>query len=804
MAINKYAQELLEKQQKAERDKWDIENPNGSSTPFSPTTKTIEDLYKINPNAEKEITDSFVIARKAYDKGIADLLKNLTDKYQDYAKQRLEIEKEFNKDIDFLNAQRLNAQTDAEKEVIARSLAKATSDKGKALMSFDFARLKESPEYVRAFEDLKNTSTETLNSLLSQLDEAKQTAASVLSPDQLREYTSTIQSIIDELVDRNPYKALSDSRKELSKAAIELANAEKQLRIIQEGGKVSKLIVENGKLVTTYITEEEAVLKVNEAKDKYTKKNTDVIKSQKKIFDQVNELSKALTDLGSNMGGTSGHIISLMGNVTSFMTTSMEGISKVAQTGAHAISAIEKASVILAIISAAIMLMKELDSLLPDAHEKYEKYAAKIQQINDLEQAVRDYEVAVLKAKQAEKSWFGQDSLQSLKQAKELQQEIVKSKDEINKQAQATYQNESGGGWATSWAKTALQVSKIGQLDKLLGTGLLDGNYEKGTSAAIENLKIETRKKSSGLFGSGIGGKSQKTEDLRTWVKNNLGFDLFDADGWINEEAYEVVMSKYGDKLVGQTKATLEAMAEYKKQYDEYIEQLHEYVSSMYEPLVDNMVDSLWDWLDSGKDALDSFKDYASATFRDIVTDMLKTIVLNDVVGDYKDTVAKLYEDYSAGKITEQELMDGITKQTKDLQNRYETALPGLQMFLDGVNKSLESVTGIDIKDQQDKTSQQASKGGYETMSQDTGTAIEGLQRSTQMSVLNIEGYILTLIGIHTDSNSILRSFSANFQELRNIGLDIMYNIQDIKKNTNELYEINSEIKGMSRKLDSL
>lgn len=60
-------------------------------------------------------------------------------------------------------------------------------------MQHDFDILKKSPEYVRAFEDLKNTSSETLKSLLEQLEEAKGAAVTVLDPNDLREYTSTIQ-----------------------------------------------------------------------------------------------------------------------------------------------------------------------------------------------------------------------------------------------------------------------------------------------------------------------------------------------------------------------------------------------------------------------------------------------------------------------------------------------------------------------------------------------------------------------------------------------------------------------------------
>lgn len=211
-------------------------------------------------------------------------------------------------------------------------------------------------------------------------------------------------------------------------------------------------------------------------------------------------------------------------------------------------------------------------------------------------------------------------------------------------EAQAIYQNKSGGGWLTgafNWIMGNMSI--LSWWDKwkdIWG----QGDYAEGTTAAINNLRIETRKASSGFLGTGIGGHSQQTEDLVTWAREQGLGDLFDENGLINKELAQALIDNYGNKLVGQTKETLEELIKLREKYDEYIEQLHEYVSSLYEPLVNNFVDSLWDWFDEGKSALDSFKEYASGTFRDIVSDMLKTIVLENVVGSFGDDIASIYE----------------------------------------------------------------------------------------------------------------------------------------------------------------
>ena len=794
LAAQKRVRELIEKQQQAEENAW---TEAGSKGVFSPSTQSSDDLFKINPGAKTEYNESLKIAKSTYDKGMGDLYKSQLAMYQDYSAKRVAIEKKFNDDILSLQKAREQAEKDGNKELVDqlnRSVAQATKDKGESLVNLDFEQLKKTPEYVRAFEDLGTTSTETLNSLLGQFEKYKEEAAKVLSPKELREYTTTIQSIADELSNRDLYSSLIKQKDEAVKANQRLIKAENDLRLVQLG------------IGDPLLTEEEAIKRVNKAKDEYYNKNKKVLDTQKKIRDQISALAKEMSGLGNALGGTSGEIISFIGDITSFYTTASEGIEKVAQTGAQAISVVEKASVILTIISTAIQLMKQLNSILPDAFSQYEKYDEKIERINDMRDAVNEYEIAVLKANQAENSWFGNDSLRNLKDYKELQTKIFDSYRDKMLEEQAIYENKGSGGWLTNSLKSAVSwVSKI-----TYGFDLLNKKYKEGTTAAVNNLRIETRKKSSGFLGSGIGGKSQKTEDLVTWTKKNLGFDLFDAEGWINKEAYDAIISKYGDKLVGQTKETLDELKNLRDQYDEYLDQLHEYVSSLYEPLVDNMVDSIWDWFDEGKNALDSFKDYAKDTFRDIVSDMIKTILLKDVFKDFKDNIANLYEEYSKGNLTEAQLSEAVSKETNAVMDRYQSTLPVLQDTVNGITKGIKDITGIDLKDNGKSTSQSSSKGSFETITQDQAGEMNGRLTGIMETNLRSEGYLKSIsewnqpISDKIDMSSIamplnlINESSSRIEQMieenKSIAINSYYELKDINKNTKELYQMNERL----------
>lgn len=751
----------------------------------------------------------------SFDKANSDTLKNLTDKYQSYADQRLEIEKKFNKDIDDLIKLRDKAQEKGDKESVDklnRSIAKATTDKGKGLLTFDFDLMKEAPEYIRAFEDLGTTSSETLNSLLSEFEKYKEEAAKVLSPKELREYTTTIQSIADELSNRDLYGSLIKQKDEAVKANQRLIKAENDLRLVKLG------------IGDPLLTEEEAIKRVNKAKDEYYNKNKKVLDTQKKIRDQISALAKEMSGLGNALGGTSGEIISFIGDITSFYTTASEGIEKVAQTGAQAISVVEKASVILTIISTAIQLMKELNSILPDAFSQYEKYDEKIERINDMRDAVNEYEIAVLKANQAENSWFGNDSLRNLKDYKELQTKIFDSYRDKMLEEQAIYENKGSGGWLTNTFKSAVSwVSKI-----TYGFDLLNKKYKEGTTAALNNLRIETRKKSSGFLGSGIGGKSQKTEDLQTWINNNkdlfkgLDTQLFSSEGWLNQELAGVILEKYGDKLVGQTKETLEELKTLTEQYNEFRAQLREYVNSLYEPLVDNMVSSIWDWFDEGKNALDSFKDYAKQTFRDIVSDMIKTILLRDVFDKFQDNIAKLYEEYSKGNLTEAQLSEAVAKETNAVMDRYKTQLPAIQGMVDSINQNIKDATGIDLKNtDKSKGSSQTPSSGYSvSMSQDTGDKLVGIQTGSQMRLISLDQNVARIaqwnqpvsekfnfdtiaMPLGALSQSSLR-IERMMEENRNIQMQMFYKVSDIEKWSRVLPQMNEVLGQMNGKLDNI
>lgn len=750
---------------------------------------TPEERQAVRDNASQQramatmgyLKESYDIEKEFRDRNLREWVEYYKE-YGTYQEKRAALDKEYNHKIGQLYEERRKAEAEGDAagvESLDLQIARATKDKGKELIKLDYKQLTESPDYIRAFENLRETSTGTLNSLLEQFGKAKQAAAQVLSPEDLREYTTTIREIMDELDSRNPFQALADRKSELAEAERELAEAQRNLETVNAGGRVSTGVRYNdrtGKMEETYLTAAAAMEKYNKAQDKVARSSSRVEKAEKEAADIVGELARAVGELGGAIGGQAGEIITLMGDVALFTLTTIDSLGKVAQTGVNAISAVEKASVILTIISAAIQLFQKISELGNNrAFRQYEAYAEKIKEINALTDAVNEYRIAALEAQQAESNWFSADNLKNLRDYRALHDEVAKAYADKAMESQAIYRNESGGGWLTgalNWVMGNLSaLSWWDEWRDIWG----QGDYKEGQTAAINNLRIETRKKSSGFLGTGIGGKSQKTEDLVTWARNQGLGELFDDEGLINKELAQSLIDNYGDKLVGQTKETLEALIELREKYDEYIEQLHEYVSSLYEPLTENFVDSLWDWFDNGKDALDSFKDYASDTFRDIVSDMMRTIVLDKVVGSFGDDIAALYEEYAKGKIDETELMKKVAERTEGLVGDYQSAIPELQNIMDLVGGYLKDA-GIDIR-QPEGSSQSGRAGTVTSMTEETAGRLEGIGNAALDRIINIDNNLTRhLEGMATSLGKIagnseylrhLETINENIAELR-------------------------------------
>lgn len=688
---------------------------------------------------------------------------NILKEYQDYTDKRLAIETKFNKDIKLLDEQREIAAKNGDTqqvEQIDRAKAQATKNKGMELMNLDYDKLKESPEYVRAFENLKETSSETLNSLLNQLENAKSAAAKVLSPDQLREYTSTIQSIMDELDSRNPFQSLSDKKKELAEAEEELANAQMELENarqtaeavkggakIENGVKSSKFNEKTGKIESTkaYLSEAQALDKVkkktenyNAAKDKVVKKDNQVKKSEKEVRAQISELADTIDELGKSIGGPAGEIISLIGSIGSFTMTAMAGVEAAADTSANAISTVEKASVILAIIGAAVQIAMKIFDMFgkDDTTEKYEKakeaYESYINILDrviekqlelaetltgDTANAVYEAAIANIKKQSENAKVLGKQYLNSGASGKSHS----KGYDEVD--------DMSGEGWKQ--AAETLGMSEKEFKKKMGGrmTGLFDLTDE-------QLLKLQS---DAGIFWSQLDSDTQKYADQ---IANGVG------------KVAEVLEQQIADTT-----------------------------------LID------YDSLRSDFQDLLSDMDADSADFADNFEDYMRNAILNSMLKDeFMDRLTAWREKlYNA-------MDDGVT------EDEYNALKAEGQQIADEMKARRDAMSDI-YKWDKDDDEREASKKGFASMSQDSADKLDG-----SFAVMTSHTYSINeeVKSINSGTEKIAEKLSylinmdKNMSEMLRCNDTIVSHLSDISNYTSNLVEIREFMYAVKLGIDTL
>ena len=316
--------------------------------------------------------------------------KSLIASHQSYTDKKKSIDKQYQDDVNAINEAIAKAAERGDQETVEslkRSLAEAEKDRAKQQADLSLEQLKLDPNYIRAFEDLETTSTETLEHLIAMFEEAKTSAAKNLTPDQLKEYTDTIERMRTEINERNPFKAMAESSKEVTESEKKMKEAhkgveeaQKRLDAVRSGAFIqSKKEVEvDGMLISGAMDEAEAEEELEKAKDKERKATDENLRARrehskavKSATDAIDELGSAISGVGNAIPGMAGQVISLIGDVTSFATQVINAVNFTAKGASAAIKAVESASVILAVVGAALQIIQKITSMFGADYEDY-------------------------------------------------------------------------------------------------------------------------------------------------------------------------------------------------------------------------------------------------------------------------------------------------------------------------------------------------------------------------------------------------------------------------------------------------
>ncbi|MCD8135854.1 MAG: hypothetical protein LUH01_07865, partial [Parabacteroides gordonii] len=306
--------------------------------------------------------------------------------------------------------------------------------------------------------------------------------------------------------------------------------------------------------------------------------------------------------------------------------------------------------------------------------------------------------------------------------------------------------------------------------------GQLMGVEEKGPgyTELVNNLRYITKKANKGFLG--IGGNHTKTQDLRDWVKENLGDDLFDENGRLNLTIAQELIDNHSDRLAGQTKENLEKLIEAQKLIEEAEKALTDYISDTFGTLGDGLTDTIVDIFRNGKDAAHDFKDDVIGVLEEVGAQMVRNLFVQQAVQQYEKDLEKVYKKYA-----ETEDQNQFTKElgqvTENFFSGAMTAIENGSKFLEFYQEEMKK-HGFDLyKPEEEESSRTAvAKGIGPAVTQDSIDETNG----RLMAVTVILNEILLAVNRQADGqDSVVLAMS----DLKNASLLINENVKIIKEN---------------------
>lgn len=631
--------------------------------------------YGLNPEDKLQGAIFLEDKQKAAEQEVA----KMVEQYQDYTQKRLAIEKEFDADISLLEKKRTKAKATGntdEVDKLTGAIAQATAAKGKSIMAVDLEQLKADPDYIKAFENLNDVSTETLEKLKQEFESAKQTAAESLNPEDLREYTSTIQELTDEINNRNPFSALKKAKEDLKTADEELRQAE--LRVTQAQTKFGKGSKE----------EQAALENLRQAKDKQIKKNRQYQAAEKSVTGSIKELCDNLDQVGSTIGGTVGEVVSLIGQIGSVTMASIQGFETAANASSKAISTLEKASVILTIISSAYQIASKIISIFSDD----------------------DGEAAYQKAKEMYKSY-----IQVLNDVIDKQKELVSTLDVKN--AQNSYE----------YAKSL--YDKQADAARQMGKDYLNSGASKGFlgigSKASHGVK-QRENMSSEAWGQldEWAKENNITQQILNSIKSGRMTGLFDL-------TIEQIMTLkeqaplFFAKLDSDTQDYLNDLVGVKDAQDELLKTLNEGITGVdFDSVGDDFLDMLTDMDSDAKTMLQNL----SNNFSDM---MRKSLIKQMYKAQYKDQLQKWYNMWADA------MKDGSDGGTT-ITDKEQEALDSLKnSIIQGATDAAQKINE-QFKTADDVLDKSSLEGAVASLSEETGSKIAGAMNATNINLADL------------------------------------------------------------------
>jgi tape measure domain-containing protein len=555
-----------------------------------------------------------------------------------------------------------------------------------------------------------------------------------------------LKSIDNEFAMReDSFKAWADSITDLSLEKLRelLTQAEQELQSSETLNPDNpQLAVQRAKVSSLKNTVSEKSERAKTSPDKRS------LKEWQDLRKTLSEVGKEFDEIGKAVGGTAGEILSAAGSIATSTLQMIDGIMLLADSSAwsmtatataaqKAIKMVENASVILAIIGAALQIATKIANMFGADYSEYNK--AK----ENYEDYVKVLDTVISKQKELIDTMTGKAAVEASMKALEL----------IEKQADAA---------------------------RILGKERLNA----GASAGSHSIGVRINK---GMSSEG-------------WneAKAALGSDFFSKridDGRMTGlfdlsveqlEKLQMEAPTFWAKLDGDVRDYLEQIIACNEKTGEMKDLLNESLTGIsFDSLFDNFLESLYDMESSAEDISDDMADYLRKS-------LIKSFAVENYKGQMKEWYEKWADAMKDGEITSEE-----QKSLDDLKN---SIITGATESAKLINDQFEYL--------KNDTSQSSSRGGFQTMDQDTGEELNGRFTALQMAgeeikVQNVsQSESLNILTVKADAILSVNTETRNIaDEIRTIQVNSYLELQEIRENTGDTVK---QLKAMDEKLKNI
>ena len=472
--------------------------------------------------------------------------------------------------------------------------------------------------------------------------------------------------------------------------------------------------------------------------------HSESFKEWQKLYNTLTKIERQFNDIGEAAGGAMGEVISTASKITTsslqminsiktLAESSAEGIEATGEAAATTIQKVERASVILAIIQAALQIIQSIASLFGDTETSMERNIREAQELNEELRVMN--ERARLNA-DIFSTIFGEDAFGSYTNN-------VKALSDAMRDYQATMDKIKNRGKE--------EVTKLGSNTGLANLVKKDFIWES-VSESIANMMNQY--KHSTLF------RNAKYKKLKDVVP-----ELFEESGMINMQALKEFVegnSNTFKHLSKENQTYLKELVNNWETYEEAVKAANDYLNGLFGDLGSTITDALVDSFEKGINAADAFGEAAGDMLKNLAKQVLYTATIAPVIEDAQKKIDEINRD--AG-LSDEQRFDALAGVVGDLLDDVVAQQQLGQELWDRLQQAAEE-RGIDWDE--GAASQQATSRGFQTMSQDTGDELNGRFTDIQGKVTDIRGYVMaqtqSIIGLLTSMANIETAMYASVQ----------------------------------------